>query len=153
MARLIFFLFIALPIELPAQDALYFQKNRRRVALYKIGQTISFRVRGERTRITQQIIGFNDSLIVFRNYQVNPREITHLYVDDKTRKWFLLRYKYEKLFLIAGIGYMTLDLLNTGEIEKETAVISTGLIAAGLLARVIISKKMRINRDRKLVVI
>jgi hypothetical protein len=132
-----------------AQHQLMFQKNRYRVAYYKSGDVISFRVKSDPSKkITAQIKGFQDSLIVFQYVNINPAEITDLYVDKKTRIWFVFRYKYEKLFLYGGTGYLLLDVINTGELDKETVVISGSLITAGLLARWLIPKKIRIRGKR-----
>jgi hypothetical protein len=132
---------------------LLFHKNRHREALYKVGDIISFRLKNHDSKISGQIKSFEDSLIVFQNFKVNPNKITHLYVDTKTRIWYVLRYKYEKLFLISGIGYLLLDVLNTGELSKETLVISSSLVTAGLLAKWLISDRIKIKGRRKLVII
>jgi hypothetical protein len=134
------------------QKSLLFNKNWRKQALYKTGDVISFRVEADPRKITDRIMGFEDSLIVFRNYKVNPKEITHMYVDKQTRTWYFLKYKYEKLFLFTGIGYLLVDGLNSREFSKETIIISGSLIGAGLLARWLISKKIKIKGRRKLVI-
>jgi hypothetical protein len=132
---------------------LLFHKNRHREAIYKKGDEISFRLKNDKSKITGQIIGFEDSVIVFPGFKINPRRISHLYVDSKTKIWYILRYKYERIFLIAGTGYPLLELVNHGEIEKETLIISGSLITAGLLARWLISDKIKIKGRRRLVII
>lgn len=131
---------------------LLFHKNRHRQALYKQGDVISFRLKKDKSKITRQIRGFEDSLIVFEDLKVNPNQITHLYVDAKTKIWYFLKYKYEKIFLIAGVGYPLLELINQGEVSKETLMIGGPLIAAGLLARWLISDKIKIRGRRKLLI-
>lgn len=154
MAKYFFFGFALLfsLIESFGQKALLFNKNWRKQVLYQTGDIISFRVAADSKKITDQIMGFEDSLIVFRNYKVNPIEITHMYVDKKTRTWYFLKYKYEKLFLFVGIGYLLIDGINNQELSKETLVFSGSLIGAGLLARWLISKKIKIKGRRKLVI-
>ncbi len=132
---------------------LLFHKNRYREVLYRIGDVISFQLEGNENRITDQIRGFEDSLIVFQYFEINPDKITHLYIDDKTRTWYVLRYKYEKILPIAGAGYLFLDLLNTGKLEKNTLVISGSLMAAGLLSRWLISRRIKFKGSRKLMII
>jgi len=132
---------------------LLFQKNRYRQALYEPGDQLTFRLKGSRTKIFGQILGFEDSLIVFRDFKINPAKISHLYVDAKTRIWFILRYKYSKLLLIAGTGYLFLDAVNSGEFREKTLIISGTLIGAGLLAKIFISERMKIKGRRKLVII
>lgn len=120
---------------------------------YKTGDKITFRLKGDRSRITGLIRGFDDGAIVFKDYRISPAEISHLYVDAKTRQWFILRYKYEKLFLFAGSGFLLLDLVNNGTLEEESLVIGGSLLAAGVLARLLISKKIKIKGPRRLAVI
>jgi hypothetical protein len=125
-------------------------KNNRKDARYFSGDVLSFRIRGEDRKIMDQIKGFEDSLIVFQNYKINVNEITALYLDRKTRLWYFLKYKYEYVLPMLGGGYLLLDVLNSGELSRETAVIGASFIGAGLIARLLISKKLRIRGKRKL---
>jgi len=72
-----------------------------------------------------------------------------LYVDPKTRTWFILRYKYKTGLPIIGFGYALLDFLNTGTLSKETLIFSSVFIAAGLLAKIMISEKIKIKGKKK----
>jgi hypothetical protein len=135
-----------------AQKFLLFQKNRHRQALYKVGDVLSFTIKGNTTKFTGEIRGFEDSVIVFRFYRINPKEISHLYVDDKTRIWYIFRYKYGKVLPIAGAGYCMLELVNTGELTRETLIIGGSLIGAGFLLKTIIGERIRIKGKRKLVI-
>jgi hypothetical protein len=134
------------------QKSLLFNKNWRRQAIYKTGDVLSFQVKSDPRKITDQITGFEDSLIFFENYSINPKEITHLYVDKQTSTWYFLKYKYEKIFLLTGIGYLLISGINDQEFSKETLVISGSFIGAGLLARWLISTKIKIKGRRKLVI-
>jgi hypothetical protein len=147
---LLFFLLVVAGTNCYSQSVLMFKKNNHRIAYYKTGDVISFRVRGDRSKITDQIRGFEDSVMVFLNYKVSPQEISDVYVDDKTRLWYILRYKYERIFLIGGVGYLLIDVVNTGELNKETLIVSGSLIAAGLLAKLLISKRIKIKGKRRL---
>jgi hypothetical protein len=133
-----------------AQNILMFQKNRYRQAFYKTGDVISFRLKGDKSKHKGQIKNIEDSVIVIRYYRIDPREISDLYVDDKTKIWFILRYKYGKVLPMAGVGYLLLDAINTGEIKEETLVISASLIATGILLKSIIGKRLRVRGKRKL---
>ncbi len=148
-----FLLFIAIGICCRGQSRLMFKKNQNKIAYYETGDKISFRVKGEKTKLSGVIRGFEDSLIVFKNFKLNPSEITSMYVDDKTKIWYFLKYKYEKLFLFAGTGYLLLDVLNNGELAEETIIISSSLITAGLLAKWLISKRIKIKGRRRLVIL
>ena len=132
---------------------LIFIKNRYRYAIYRIGDELSFKVKGDKSKITAQIENLEDTLIVFDGLKVNPRNITHIYVDDKTRDWYFLKYKYEKLFLVAGVGAFVLDALNTGSIDKKTLIMSGSFIGASFLARWGIGKSIKIRGRRKLAII
>lgn len=132
---------------------LLFHKNRHREAIYKEGDRISFKLKNNKSKISEQIIGFEDSLIVFQDFKINPRDVSHLYVDDKTKIWYVMRYKYEKIFLIAGIVYPLLELSNEGEVKNETLIVSGSLITAGLLAKWLISDTIKIKQQRKLLII
>lgn len=128
---------------------LIFQKNRYRQVAYKVGEKITFQLHGDRSRFSGLIRGFEHDMIVFRDYKISPAEISHLYVDDKTRQWFVLRYKYEKLFFIAGAGYLLLELLNTGELETESVFIGGSFLTAALLARLLIARKIKVTGKRR----
>jgi hypothetical protein len=132
---------------------LLFHKNKNKYVFYEVNDIISFRLKGDKEKITRQIIGFNDSLIFFQNLMVNPRAISHMYVDRKTRNWYPLRYKYKKIFPVLGIGYLLLDVLNTQQLNKTTLIISGSLVAAGILSKFLISEKIKIKKRRKLLIV
>lgn len=140
-------------IHAPGQHFLYFQKNGHRQAVYTSGEVLTFELNGSKTKISDRISGFEDSLLVFSSYKVNPRNITALYVDEKTKIWFIFRYKYEKAFFLAGALFLPLDIVNSGQVAPKAATISGALLGAGLLARWLISDKLPIKGKRKLRVI
>lgn len=120
---------------------------------YEIGDNIAFNLKEDKAKISATITGFQDSVIVFRGFKVNPSEISHIYVDSKTISWFVLRYKYTRLFLYTGIGYFLVDVANSGEISEETLAISGTLVGAGLLAKLLVSDKLAIKGKRKLLIV
>lgn len=135
------------------QSFLYFKKNGHREAVYAVGDKLTFELRTTRTKVTDRIIGFEDSLLVFQTYKLRPNEIGALYVDDKTKIWFIFRYKYEKVFFLAGSLFLPISVINTGQVEPKALAVSGALLGAGLLARWLVSKKLRIKGKRKLLVI
>lgn len=135
------------------QSFLYFKKNGHREAVYATGDVLTFELKGAKTKVSDQIRSFEDSLIVFQFYKLNPKEIAALYVDEKTKIWFIFRYKYEKIFLLAGALFLPIDVINTGRIEPKALAVSGALLGAGLLARWLVSDKLKIKGKRKLVVI
>lgn len=124
------------------------KKNKNKNAYYKIGDVISFKVNGRKSKIKGEILELKDSVIVFRGYEINVNEITHLYIDEKTKWW--LRYKVEQISLIVGGGYLLLELINTGELNRDVMITSGTLIGVGLLAKLIIGNKIPINGRTKL---
>jgi len=133
---------------------LLFQKKWYRKEIYTTGEIISFRIKGDRSKITRQILGFeDDSLIVFQDLKVNPKAISHLYVDKKTRTWYILKYKYQALFPLLGTGFMLLEFVNTGKLSESTLIFGVSLVTAGVLAKLFISNTIKIKGKRKLMII
>jgi hypothetical protein len=147
-------IFLMTTISCPGQQRiLLFRNNRHRTALYKTGDQLTFRLKNDNNKYSFQIIDIEDSLIVFKNYKISPLQISHLYADDKTKIWYIMKYKYGNILLLAGTGYLFVSLINRGEIEKETMAICGSLIAAGVLAKLIIGNKIKIKGKRKLVIV
>ena len=153
--HLLVLLLIALPLAhcLAQQPYLLFHKSNKREAQYFAGEVIAFRIRDNDFKVTDQIKGFSNGLVLFDGYEVNPNDFEVLYADDKTRIWFAFRYKFARLTLIAGAGYLALDVLNTGEFDRNTMIISGSLIGAGLIGRLFIREKFKIKGSKKMVVI
>lgn len=124
------------------------KKNKNKTVYYAVGETISFQIKGRKSKLTAEILDFKDSLIVFKGYQVHVDEIKCLYIDEKTRWW--LRYKIAQLSLITGTGYLLVDVINTGELNKNTLAISGTIIGVGLIAKLLITNKIKIRGRTKL---
>lgn len=127
------------------------KKNKNKNVYYEIGDVISFQVKGRKSKITGTIAGFRDSVIVFNGFEVNVATMSGLYIDEKTRWW--LRYKIAQLSLITGGGYLSLDAINTGKISDQTLVASGIIMGVGLIAKLLISNKIKINRRTKLLIL
>ena len=80
-----------------SQNFLLFQKNKHRQAYYRVGDLISVRVKGDKEKISSKIEAITDSSLVLPGIELLVAEITDLYVDEKTRQWFIFRYKYDGL--------------------------------------------------------
>lgn len=138
---------------------LLFHKNQNKEVLYTVGDMISFSTREDDSKMRSRILGFEgDSLIVFQNYTINPASITTLYVDEKVRGLFALRFNIDKLLIRAGFGYTLLELINQGLINRNgvsTDAVITGvsLVAAGLIAKAVIGKRIKIKGRTKLLII
>ena len=155
LVQIVFALLVTLLVHrtCTAQDKLMFIKSRNKVAFYTTGDVISFKINGRKEKITDTIRGLEDSLIVFKNYKIGLEEISHLYVDENTIVWFVLKYKYERLFLLGGLGYLALDIFNMGEISEETLFVSGGLVLAGVIAHVVVNDTMKIKGKRRLAIL
>jgi hypothetical protein len=129
-----FLLFISLADCFSQRSLLMLQKkNKNKTVYYKAGDVISFKIIGNKFKTKGEIVELKDSVIVFKGYEVPINKIFCLYIDEKTRWW--LRYKIAQLSLIAGTGYLGLDVINTGELKKETLIVSVTVIGVGLLGK------------------
>lgn len=152
MKVLILFILLGVQTICCAQACLMFQKNSLRTAFYKKGDQISFRLHNDKTKHTFQILGFEDSVFVVRNYKIDPKEISHLYIDNKTKIWYVFKYKYEKIFFFAGVGYLAASVINEKTVTKETAIISGSFGGGAILARLLVDNKIRIKGKRRLAI-
>lgn len=146
----LWFLFLASSTNCFAQRNLLMlqKKNKNKTVYYKSGDVISFKIEGRKSKMTGEIVELKDSVVVFKGYEIPVSQITCLYIDEKTKWW--LRYKLAQLSLIAGSGYLVLDAINTGELKKETLIVSGTVIGIGLLAKLLISNKIKIRGKTKL---
>lgn len=124
------------------------KRNNHKNAYYKAGDVISFRIKGDKSKNTGEIIAFEDSVIVFKGYKMHVNQITSLYIDEKTKWW--LRFKIEQILLLGGSAYLLVDGLNNQELSSETLIISGISIGGGLLAKWLISNRIKIRGRTKL---
>ncbi len=134
------------------QTSLLFIKNNSRYATYRIGEDLSFDIAGNKQRITQKIEGFEDSLIVFNTFKLPVNDISALYVDEKTKRWYPLRFKYEKILPIAGAEYLVADAIVSRKLRPNTLLISGLLFGGGMLARKLIGRRITVRGGRRLVI-
>jgi hypothetical protein len=136
-----------------AQNKLLFHKNRYREAFYTVGDNLAFRIKGQKEKISGTITAIDDTVFTVNGERYNPSRIDRLYIDPETRMWFAFRYKWERLFLIGGIGYLVIDWINAGNVSEETLIISGSLVAAGLLARWLIPWHINVKKHRRMVIL
>lgn len=130
---------------------LMFMKNKNRIVYYEPGNTLSFTIKGYEGKITDVMKSFQgDSIIIFDHHQVAVRDITGVYLDKKNKVFYFMKYKYGKLLLFMGTGYLLLDMINSGELDKKTLIISGSMITSGILAQLLISKRIKIKGKKKL---
>jgi hypothetical protein len=137
-----------------AQDnELLFHYNRYKEHIYKVGDVISFRIKGNVEKHTWQITNLTDSTIVSGERSIEPHQISHIYVDKETLQFFAFRYKWARLFFFAGVGYAAIDLVNRHELDRNMALISGSLLGASLLCTIIIKEHIELKHGRKLVIL
>jgi hypothetical protein len=152
MLRYLLFSILIFSTSIAQSQKLLFHKNNYKEQFYQVGDVISLRLKNDKTKITEKILGFEDSLIVFQGYKINPQDISAIYIDKKTRTWFILRYKYKYILTEIGAGYALLELVNTGTIDNNALKFSGSFIAAGVLT-MFIPDRIKIKGRRKLVII
>ncbi len=135
-----------------SQKSLLFIRNDSRYATYRIGEDVSFNIAGSKQRITQRIEGFEDSLIVFSTWKLPVQDISSMLVDEKTKRWYPLRFKYDEILPIAGAEYLVADLVNSRKFRPNTLLISGILAGGGLLARKLIGDRIRVKNKNRLVI-
>ena len=120
------------------------KKNKNKIVYYQPGDIISFRIKDYKSKIEGEILGFEDSVIVFKGAKrVHVNEIASFCIDEKTKWW--IRFKPAQLLLLGGSVYLIV-ILNTGELSRETLMISGVSIGAGLLAKLFITNQIKNKR-------
>ncbi|MPR36669.1 hypothetical protein [Salmonirosea aquatica] len=133
------------------QKSLLFIKNESRYAAYRIGDEISFTIDGSRQKMTNEIMRIEDSLLVFNTWKLPIHEISSVYVDEKTKRWYPMRYKYDELLPLAGGAYLVADVANSGRFNKNTLLISGLLACGGVAAKLLIGDTIKLKHKRKLI--
>ena len=132
---------------------LLFHKTTYKEAIYKTGDFITFKLKNNKAKITEEILGFEDSLIVFQDLKVNPKDITRLYIDNKTQNWQIRRNQYSSTLIAAGIGYFLISAINSRKFTEKNLNVSASFIATGLLIRFLMKDYYKIKGQRKLLII
>ena len=84
---------------------------------YKPGDEISFYIKGYKSKITDEIIDFRDSLILFKGNKIHVNDIVFLHIDQKTRWW--IRYNPGKFYLLPVLRIYYWMLLTAGNSKKK----------------------------------
>lgn len=149
----LFFIGFLITIAVFGQDHLLVLKttNRNRNVYYKPGDELTFYRKGQREKIRDEILSIGDSVLSFSGYQVRLEEIAALHIDGKTKWW--IRFKAAQVLLIAGTGYIALDALNRREFDKQTLAIGGAMIGLGIVCKLLIPNKIKLNRNVKLRII
>jgi len=133
-------------ISIAQRIRLMFMKNKNKIVYYESEDELSFTIKGSRTKIKDRIRSFvGDSLIVFYHNTIDVRSIDGIYLDKKNKVWYFLKYKYDKLLFVSGAGLLLLELINTGHVDEKAILIGSSLMTAGILAKLLISKRLKIK--------
>jgi hypothetical protein len=134
------------------QPRLMLQKrSANKAAYYETGNTITFYVKGNNARFHRQITAIHQDTVAFGNMKVGITEFSALGIDEKTKWW--LRFKFSQALLIGGAAYVALDVINSGELSRDTAIIGGSAIALGVIFRIIFPHKIRLDHRTRLRII
>ena len=147
------YVLISLALLLPfdgqtQRKLLMLDKGGSKNAYYQIGDKISFTRLGSRRKITSRIIDLKDSTITFQELEVPIKEVTGLYIDEKTKWW--LRFKIAQLSFLCGGMYMFADAVNSGKFKEETMIVGVTFVGIGFLAKAIFPHRIKMTRKTKL---
>ena len=127
---------------------LMLDKGNRKSAYYKVGDKIAFFKKGSGHKVAAEILDLRDSIIVFPGFEVRLKDISALYIDDKTKRW--LQFKISQLSLLCGSIYIFADVANTGTLKNETMAVGGVLLGVGALARAIFPHRIKIKGRTRL---
>jgi hypothetical protein len=133
---------------------LHFNKlNHRVYANYKVGENITFKLKGTDERFNGQILGITDSTIVFEYYEFSPDEIAAIYIDEKIMSHYMFKFKWYRILIFTGIGYPMLETVNSGKTDSETIRQGLLMIGAGIFIRLIMRDQLPIDERHTLTII
>lgn len=136
-----------------AQYLHYNKLGHRMQANYKVGDPIKFTLKETGEPFKGQIINFTDSTIVFKYYEFKPEEIESIYIDEKIMSSYMLKYKWHRVLIMAGIGYPLLETMNYGYFNQKAFLTGAFMVQAGLLIRLMLRKKLPINERYTLTIV
>ncbi len=123
--------------------------GKRVQAIYHVGDEIGLKSNESGQKLKKEIMAITDSSVVFRNAEVLIEEVSHIFVDGKIGSWYMLKYKYDRIFALAGGAFLLLDVANTGDLSSDAVLVTGSLFGAALLSRLLMPRWIRINHRRK----
>lgn len=122
--------------------------------IFNEGQSIRFKLKGEKNYNKGLIQGFGKDYIRFHYFTVKLDEIAEIDVRAKNFTIFSFRSGPGKLHF-AGLGYLVLDQFNQTAVQKEsfgvsknTAIISSAIFSSGFLLKAIQKKRFKMNKNK-----
>ncbi|TRX57697.1 hypothetical protein FNH22_14895 [Fulvivirga sp. M361] len=126
----------------------------RKQIIFNEGETIRFRLKGERFFTSASILGLGNDEIRFHYYRIKLDEIEE--IDIRNKNFTIFNFKnWSGIFLVAGPLFLVIDQFNqtaimneSFRVSSETATISGAFVATGLLLRVIGKKRWKCNKKK-----
>jgi hypothetical protein len=153
---LIVVLLCSLAREISAQNTLRLSyKGLFKTKIYNFyeGETIEFKSRGEHTYKRKSIMNMYDSSVVFKDYtEIILKDITAIKIRKRNPTLRVLN----KVSLIGGIGFLSLNTINGMilghglSIDERALIVSGSLIGASLLLHEADIKRVRMTRSSSL---
>jgi len=116
-------------------------------------ERLEYKLKGESRFRKDKITSMKDGIITFENYtEIKLSQIKALRLKTHNH----LAISFQTLFLIGGVGFITLNTINNGITDtsplfnEKAAYISAGLLATGLLIREMGIKRIRITEKKSL---
>ena len=132
---------------------LFTKLGHRLKVKYQKGDEIEFYM-NDKDRVWGKIESFEgDSVIVIRKGRFNVNEIAKIKVDNRIGSHFMFKYKFQRTFTIAALGYLGIDWINNGDLSRETLATSLILLSTGNLIGVIVGNKIKIKGRYRLRII
>lgn len=156
--RFVIFFFLLLSFCCHGQSYLLLKKkNRPYNVVFKVGEKLRFKLKGERFFTESMITGFGDNYIQFHYYKIALDEIAVIDVKDKKFTVFSFTSGPGKL-MISGIALLSTDQFNQMVIRHEPfniqgdiAKIAGSLTLSGILLRLIQKKRWKLNKKTHLI--
>lgn len=147
---------ILLSPETYAQSQLHIEKpgKVKRIKLPP-GTLIKFQLKNDDRVYKKEIVGFRDSTIVFKSYEVNLDDIGMIRIPLHPRL-----KKYSEVFIAAGGILFLADQINNSVVDdndpslnRGVSIVSLSLISSGIIFRFLQKRTYRFPGKRKLKII
>lgn len=128
-------------------------KPRKQIIFYE-GESMRFRLKGERFFNSGWIQGFGEDEIRFHYYRIKLDEIAEIDVDNKNFTIFNVK-SWSNVLLVSGPLFLAIDQFNQGVIRdepaginSETVVVSGTMVASGLMLRWLRKRRWKCDRRK-----
>jgi hypothetical protein len=115
------------------------------------GEFIRYQLKGADSFQRSLILGFSDSTIIFRNYEVAIKDIAKIDIRKKSFGGFRWN-QLGLLSILSGGLFLVIDSINN-EFTSQTAIISSSLVGGGLILALLKQRYFKISRKHKIEII